>query len=140
MKRRASQERWPERSLVAVEKDVFNAFYAIRKLMDAKKLSLRVEKMSIALSWFPSRGKPVTHMNWHKLDRLYDFSKRTTTRKKLRFISNQLIHSYVFSTLFDDNRLKGFLFCSERDRNRFLYQVGLAELISVLGKVGSDYP
>lgn len=39
LRKKAQQRRWPERSTAKLEKEVFMGFYAIRKLLEAKKLS-----------------------------------------------------------------------------------------------------
>lgn len=132
---------WTEQELVSIEKDVFIAFYSIRKLIDAKKLSDSTEAMMISVNMFPGKGKNVTLLNWHKIDSLYDFSSSNDGNRDLRFISNQVIHSYVFlPDIKEDGSLGGILFCSDRERNKNLFRLDVAELIKILRIVGKDYP
>jgi len=132
---------WSERNTVRFEKDMFISFYSIRKLIEAKKLSRDVIAVRIAASSFPATGKEVTYMNWHKLDELYDFDRGRQESLKLEFLCNQLIHSYVFSPIFEDHGpLLGILLSSDRMRNKRLFEVSVDEIIRVLRAVGHDYP
>ena len=80
-------------------------------------------------------------MNWHRIDELYDFSTSNIEKISLKFICNQLIHSYVFMTSFNENsQLTGILFSSDRYRNKKLFSVDINDVIGILRKVGSNYP
>ena len=48
---------WDEKDLVGLEKDLFIAFYSIRKLIDARKLSDTVAGMIIPVSVYPNKVK-----------------------------------------------------------------------------------
>ena len=56
LKKRTGQRRWSERSLAKLEKEVFIGFYAIRKLLESKKLSERLTKTQIPIETFPYTG------------------------------------------------------------------------------------
>jgi hypothetical protein len=143
MERRRAQKRWPERSIVNVEKDAFLGFYVIRKLIDAKKLSTGVDTAKVKLTSYPHLGKPVTFMNWHRLDELYDFDRPRVEDRDLIFVCNQIVHSYVFGAVLGDepsNGLYGVCFCSDRMRNSRLFDLECDEMIRVMRHVGTDYP
>jgi hypothetical protein len=132
---------WTERELVSIEKDIFIAFYSIRKLMDAKKLSDATELMPLNVAIYPTKHKDVTFHNWDNIDSLYDLTASQTSQRDLRYICNQIIHSYVFvPDISEDGAFAGILFCSDRERNKKLYGVETNELISALCVVGKDYP
>ena len=133
LQKRSKQKRWPERSFYLVEKDVFIAFYGIRKLIEAKKLTQATEKMSIQLYTYPTTGYGVTRLNSHNIDRLFDLEKPQKQTRELKFICNQIIHSYVFTpALTEDNGLAGIMFSSERERNQSLYFMETDHLIKAL--------
>ncbi len=140
MSRRINQRRWLELSAVNVEKDVFLAFYIIRKLVEAKKLTTEAENLPVKLNVYPTLGRAVTRNNWRKIDELYNFSKQTTVRKGLQFICNQIIHSYVFFISIDDETggLAGVLFCSDHERNRHLYELSTKTMIDILERIGNN--
>ena len=90
-------------------------FYAIRKLIEANKVSLSLRKGTLdALAW-PHIGTPVDQMNWHKIDQLYDLGQPKTVDLRLRFIADQIIHSFVFVPIFSEQGCPiGIAFSSER--------------------------
>lgn len=140
LRARSKQRKWPQRSLANVEKEVFFAFFAIRKLIEAKKLSDKIANRAVRASSFASRGRPVTYMNWHRLDRLYDLASPRAVSLRLPFLCNQIIHSYAFSTEHaGGGGLSAILFCSDRKRNRSLYRLSLCRILRLLSDVGRDY-
>lgn len=141
LERKKKQKRWPERALVNFEKEMFISFYSIRKLIEAHKISTDLIETTITVKSYPSLGKVVTSMNWHRIDELYDLSMINIEELSLKFIFNQLIHSYLFITLFNENnQLTGILFSSDRYRNKKLFSVDINDVIEILEKVGSNYP
>lgn len=141
LKARSRQRKWPERSLVNIEKEVFYAFYGIRKLIEARKLCDAVANRVCPARSYRSLGKPVTYFNWHRIDELFDLSHPRSKHLKLRYICNQIIHSYVFSTEHgEEGGLAAILFCSDRHRHKELYRLEISEVTKVLNEVGSDYP
>ncbi len=132
---------WTERELASLEKDIFIAFYSIRKLMEAKKLSNATEVMPLNVAMYPSKHKDVTLQNWHNIDSLYDLTARQTSQRDLRYICNQIIHSYVFvPETSEDGAFIGILFCSDKERNNKIYGVKSEDIINILRVVGKDYP
>ncbi len=132
---------WTEERLVQIEKDVFVSFYAIRKLLDSNKLSDTTRILQTNLYSYKSLGKPVTLMNWHDVDELYNLSNRNCEKLKLRYLCNQIIHSYVFVPSHNDyGGMGSFLFCSDRMRNEKIYEIEIEEMKRILRIVGKDYP
>jgi len=137
---RKKQCRWPERALVNLEKAVFIGFYIVRKLIEANKLSLTSKKRPIELISYPSLGEIVHSRNWHKLHELYDWRNGSNQTKDLMFVCNQIVHSYIFMPIFSStNKLKGFAFCSDRERNNMLFFIALNKLIQLFLFVSHDY-
>lgn len=140
LEKKTRQSRWTERTDANLEKDVFVGFYAVRKLMEARKLSVDVVSQQVRCKIAPLReGKRITHYNWHKLDELYDFDRQGKITLSLRRLCNQFIHSYVFCSFFDES---GFLHsvavASDRKRNECIQIVPVASLIDIMRAVGSD--
>jgi len=131
-----------EKLLVELEKTVFLAAYAIRKLMEAKLLSTKNESQPVPARAYQASGKPVTITNWHNIDRLYDLDNTCKTTLTLRELCNQLIHSYVFLPLATSKTgpVKAVMFSSDRSRNKQLFEVSLHDLAKILRIVGRDYP
>lgn len=114
-------------------------FYSIRKLTESAKLTDKVSKMSVPVRSYPATGRTVHLLNWHRLDKLYDFEKPRKRTTSLPFLCNQVIHSYVFSLLFSEGgKLAGILVASDRERSRELLEVSVEKIIDVFEKVGRD--
>lgn len=142
VRQRINQRQWRAASYALVEQDLMLGFYSIRKLQDADKLSDAVIDQSVRLFTFrPFPGKTITKMNWHRLDELYDLSARHPHSRKLRFVCNQLIHSYVFTVVTGDaGGFAGVFFVSDIERRNGLFFIEASEIVRVFESVGSDYP
>ena len=141
LRRRKKQRRWPEASLARVEQDVMVAFYSIRKLIEAEKVATETKARPVVLQRHKWRGKQVTRMNWHKLNELYELEESTSETRDLRWVANQLIHSYVFVVCFDDyGGFDGVFFTSDKNRNKSLHRIGVDQMIDLYEHVGTDYP
>jgi hypothetical protein len=126
---------------MSLEKDVFLAFYIIRKLMEAHKLSVEVEASQVSVRKIPSAGKPVTYMNWDKIDELYDWSAASRETLPLRELCNLVVHSYIFMPSISENGgLDALLVASDRSRSTKLYEVPALGAISLLRAVATDDP
>lgn len=143
LRKRIKQRRWSETSFAKLEKEVFIGFYGVRKLLEAKKLSERLIKKRIPVQAFKFTGaRPITYFNWNsKCGDAYDFEKPAKLSMSLMFLCNQVVHSYVFKEVFDeDGALSGIFINSDREKNRMLYYVPLAEIVKLFTRVGNDYP
>ena len=139
--RRAEQRRWPEASLARLEQSLTIGFYSIRKLIEARKLSDSTIGNKVVLRTYASNGKPVTLMNWHRLDELFNFDDSQDRELDLLALCNQFIHSYVFSPVFSEQgRLQSVLLSSDRAKSTVLYEVALTQIITVFELVANDYP
>jgi len=129
-----------EEDLVKVEIDVFIGFYSIRKLMDTMTISDSTKNLKLVLAWHPN-VKNVHEWNSHRLDKLYDFRVTNQETRSIRFICNQIIHSFVFAPVENDRgNLEGIVFSSDKDRNNKLYFMDTKQLVEVFRLIGNDYP
>lgn len=143
LQKRRSQRRWPERSLAKLEKEVFIEFYSIRKLLEAKKLSEGLTKAQIPIEAFRYTGTAqITIYNWNrKVFDAYDFKKALKEKVTVKFLCDQVIHSYIYKEVFDDKgEIFGFLLSSDWERSKKLYHLPIAKLIKLFANVGRDYP
>ena len=143
--RRLNARRWRscgERALSHSEKDLLIGFYAIRKLIEAKKVSNALMELSIDVKCYPCINPPVTLINRHKIDELYDLTQECTEVRKAEWISNQFIHSYVlmFGTNDNSNYLEGFYCASDRMRNTKIYYFPAKTITKIFQRFGSNYP
>lgn len=142
LRKRVSQRRWPEASLARLEQSLMLGFYAVRKLIEAKKLSDATANQTLSLARYPLRpGKRVTHMNWHRVEELYDISAPRDESRDVLQICNQVIHSYVFVLGFaDTGGFANVLFASDRARHDGIFLITAQQIIDLFDAVGTDYP
>jgi hypothetical protein len=141
LRRVKTQRRWPESRLAKLEQTLMLGFYGIRKLHEAVKLSTSTMQQRVPLITYPWSGKNVTKLNWHNLDKLYDFEAASTEEHDLLFLCNQFVHSYVFCPAFDNHgRLDGVLFASDRQRHKALLLAAIDQVAGLFDQVGNDYP
>ncbi|TWT39091.1 hypothetical protein [Blastopirellula retiformator] len=140
LRKRRSQRRWPESSLARLEQSLMLGFYGVRKLHEAAKLSTNTMSRSVALVVYPWLGRNVTKLNWHNLERLYDFESGNVEDHDLLFLCHQFVHSFVFMAAFDENhRLDGILLASDRQRHKALLQVPIELIANLFQMVGEDH-
>jgi hypothetical protein len=141
LERRVQQRRWYDGTFADVEKKVMLGFYAVRKLIDAQKIDDKAASQSVSVTVYPSTGKLVTRINWHRWWDLYDLADPRRSKVQLVPLCHQFVHSYVFSCAFDEDRkLDSVLVSSDRERNRMLFSVSISEVVRVFQRVGNSYP
>lgn len=139
LRKRVGQKRWPDASFARCEQIIMLGFYSIRKLTESAKLTDKVSKMSVPIRLYPPTGRIVHLLNLHRLDKLYDFDKTKKRTASLPFLCDQIIHSYVFSLLFDEGgKLTAILVSSDRRRSKELLEVSIQKVIDIFEKVGRD--
>ena len=140
MHKRQSQKRWTDQSYFLLERDFFVAFFLIRKLLEAQtKLTKAMENKEINLIKFPSMNKSPTILNHHDLENLYDIKNGHKITKDLKFVCDQMVHSYAFSPIHGKAGIEGILVNSFNERKKSLYQMSMKEVLSILRSVGNCY-
>jgi hypothetical protein len=129
-----------ERNLFRVEKEVFNGFYAVRKLLDTFKVTDKTKAKTFNLKW-SRQIRTVDYQNWHHLEKNFDLKATHKETRNIRFLCDQFIHSYVFiPRLGTSGRLSGFYISSDRMRHEKLYFISARQVLSVFRTVGRDDP
>ena len=142
LRKRMTQKRWSAATHGRFEQLVMSGFYTIRKLSEAKLLADTTISQEIELIAYQPTGKVVTLINWHKLDQLYDLNSPIAAKRDVMFLCHQFVHSYIFMASFNDVPfgLEGVLFCSDRERHKFLYHMDISKMIALFEQAGSEYP
>ncbi len=137
--RRKLQRRWSESSLACVERELFVSAYAVRKLLDSRKLSDELESTQVGVTRHSWNGRVVDFMSRHDLDECYDLEVGRPVEIGIRTVCNQIVHSFVFVFSFgDDNGLDGFYVASDRSKHTCVYHVAIDEMIRMLDFVMVD--
>jgi hypothetical protein len=135
----ATFERFSERRANEFEREVMLAIFAVRTLIERHKLSQKLLREQIPVQAYPKKTqKPTTWLNTHKIDELFDLKAPRSRTLALSFFCNQIIHSYILLPVRDGHEFARLLFCSDHERNCFLYSTHVAALIELIRKVGSD--
>ena len=72
-------------------------------------------------------------------DRLYALDKPTRQNVTLQYLCNQVIHSYIFLLLFDeDGKLAGVFVVSDFHRFKKLFQISLQTIVDIFNRIGND--
>jgi hypothetical protein len=139
LRRYIVQKRWPGASFAKCEQTVMIGFYSIRKLIEAKKLTDVLIRTSVSIRRYPPKGKPVTRINRHKVDELYDLDEPEEQNLPLMELCHQFVHSYIFTpVLTEQGGLFAIWVASDRQRSRSLLEVGAKTIINIFENIGKD--
>jgi hypothetical protein len=133
---------WTDAQNGAFEKEVMIGFYIIRKLMESQKLPNRMASTKVKGRKFANNGAAVHLMNNHRFYEFYDFDNGRNEKFDLIFLTNQIIHSYIFSPDFNIDEGSGEMtldaihFCSDDQRNDWLYEIKISSVIDLFNRVG----
>ena len=140
--KRKSLMQWNETDHGEFEKDIMIGFYVIRKLAEAKKLSVETLSAKIIGSKIPHNGRGVHYFSRSRFVDCYNFENCNKTKFEISFLWNQLIHSYIFDPYFchSSGNLLGVYFTSDTQRNKYLFSLDIDTVIGLFKTVGKDYP
>jgi hypothetical protein len=131
-----------EAALIAVEQFAFWAAFAICKLADSYKLSDEFEATTWPVTSYPKRPSTPTVdlLNWHRLDRHYDFAAGNQERLGLRRLCGMLVHSFVFIPEMGENgrALAAFLFNSDRTKDQAVYRLAWEDFCELIRRLYDD--
>jgi hypothetical protein len=124
-----------------IEQKVFLAAYAMRKLIEAKKLSSSFESKSLRCEVFPAfDGKKFTRWSNNQFEKLYDLSRPSIQTLNVRDLLDLIIHSLIFQELFsEDQTIEGLAITSDRKRKN-LWFVNVKKFTSIMRQVACDSP
>ena len=136
---RTRQRGWSVRSIVLLERELMIAFFCIRKLIEAKKLTDVCERRKVVARRFRNRGGRSDLMSLIEFEKVYDLSSGNKKELTIGFVANQLIHSYfIFPAFSRRNCLNGIWVTSDFERYKALYHIPISSLVSAIRHVGRD--
>lgn len=134
---RWSQKKHSTRQEVLLEKKIFISAYSIRKLVEAEKIGKDFPMWAFVLERHKKTSqKQIDYLNSHRLEEHYDFNYKEKVSVDLSFLTNQIIHSYVFAFSEDENSTNGFYVASDHVKESYLYHVNLERYINLLLWIG----
>lgn len=130
-----------ERRSFLIERKVFLAAYAMRKLDDAAKLSADTLGSPMAVSRFPPTRAGYSEVNSHRWDKYFDSKNAAHVDLSRRRVLNLLVHSLVFvEVLGEAETFDAFLVTSDHEQARGLVQVEVAAFVELMRLAANDYP
>src|SRR5262249_3592065 len=132
--------RFSQRRANRFERAAMLAVFSVRVLIERHRLSEEFLRLRIPVGAYPKRvAKPVTWLNSHRIDELYDLSTHSMRSIRPLFLCNQIIHSYILLPVQDRKSFSHILVCSDFERNRFLYFMSVPDVVSFIRQTASDY-
>lgn len=139
LERKRTQKRWTERSGYLVERDLMVSAYAIRKLIEASKVSDALSGRSFIAEEYALLGLVPDFFSRFSFWELYDLESPRRASLSLREVCNQLIHSWMWAiSATEQNEFDGVYVSSDRSRASRLYKFELAELINTIRDIGRE--
>jgi hypothetical protein len=142
LEQRKLQRRWTERTSFLIERDIMVAAYALRKLLEAHKISdlLASRRIAICEHSLLDDSCPPDAFNRYFIWENYDLNVIRERRLTIRALCNQIIHSWnwMISTT-EADQFNGFYVSSDRERLSSVYFIDLDIYIDLLRSVGNDH-
>lgn len=140
LEKRKTLARWTERTSFLVERDTMTAAYAVRKLIEAHKLSDELRAEPIHVQRYALVGRPVDIWSRDEFVERYDMAHPEDVTLSLVELCNQIVHSWIWmlSPIGEPPQFDGIYVCSDRARKRHVYFVHVDTLITVFRSAGLD--
>ncbi len=148
LERWCAQKPHSDRRDFLVERKVFLAAYAVRKLIESYKLTDKIKTYHLDATYFDANGKESSPLNWHRINEFFNMENPRSRSLSLRAVSNQIIHSYVFLFAVDEDDenlqdsndfpITGFYVASDWEKQKRLYQIQTSAFIILMREVGND--
>lgn len=132
--------RWSERLVVNFEKDVTIALFMVRRLAEASKFSSKMKQHKAQIFRCAFHGKP-HRLIYRDIDELYRLEAEEAVSKGVAFVCNQFIHAdFTFAFRGEDRNWLGLYTSSDFEKQKWVYQVPLSEVVKILELAVEDYP
>ena len=141
LENRYRQKRWSNLTRYNIEKEIFLSFYIIRKLIENNRVKPSVVESRHVVTWYPIiiGATPSTNPRTFAFTYLlYHGCLEQWTPGK---ISNQFIHSFIFSPFrIPRGEMLGIFFASYRESKIGLYYIKLITVIDIILSAARNRP
>tara|TARA_R110002050_G_scaffold286437_1_gene436838 strand:+ start:3211 stop:3693 length:483 start_codon:yes stop_codon:yes gene_type:complete len=127
---RMVQKRWSESSFFNLEKELFNGFFAVRKLIETGEIPNHIHSKKYELVEYPISTK-ISDLKNTSNSEGFSIKKGIKVKLTAKEISNQFIHSYYFMPMRPDGLMFGFLICSDYKRESGIYMLTTFDVIEL---------
>jgi len=139
LERRKAQRRWTERTGFLVERDIMLSAYAVRKLLESRKISDILAARQVRVRQHSLLGRMPDMLNRFSYWENYDLDAGQDISMPISDFCNQIIHSWNWAiSANEQGSFDGIYVSSDRQRRRLLYFVSVDVLITLLRDVGAE--
>lgn len=136
---RKTQRRWTERTGFLVERDIMLSAYAVRKLLEARKISDILAARRVPVRQHSLLGRTPDWWNRSSVWENYDLDTGQDQSMSISDFCNQIIHSWNWAiSAKERGDFDGVYVSSDRRRSKALYFIDIDVLIELLRDVGSE--
>lgn len=120
---------------------VTNAFF-VRRLIETPNVATALMKEDVPVIAHPWTGSNVDYMNCHHLDQKYQINNPTAKRLRGGVLCDQIIHSFVWTWIFDESgeNLRGFIVSSDRKKHSEVYVVDMDDWLGYTQSTANSSP
>jgi len=135
---RWAKKRSSTKQYVLFEKKIFICAYSIRKLIESEKIGSDFPMWNFSVDKFlKNTSKKIDFMNAPNIEEFYDFENTIKESINISFLSDKLIHSYIFSLEMKENgEIDGFLFTSNDTKEKCIFKMDFNKFINILKWIG----
>jgi hypothetical protein len=145
LRTKKTQRRWSARSAYLLERDVMMAAYAVRKLIESRRVSDELSHMEWPVARLELTGDVPDVWNVHEPERSFDLAAPQPASLSTLEVCHQIIHSFVFYPEWTwtgppsrAGELKSINVASDRARHKQLYSIDLDVLVALFERVGDE--
>jgi hypothetical protein len=141
LEKRYRQQKWSNRVRHGVEKEIFLSFFIIRKLIESRHVTKSVSGSHHLVMWYPIIIGETPSTNPQDLVFTYLLYRGWREQWTPAELSNQFIHSFIFSPFTPWHRaMMGIYFASQDQSKVGLYYITLVKLIEIMVSIGNNRP
>lgn len=126
-----------------VEKFFFTSFFVIRKLLEAKKLSNSVCKLTINCLAYPKIPRQPKLLDYYghacDINKNYDLNNKLNVTLTLNNLCNLFVHSYIFSPCIEKKSFNYIFINSTNTKNKYCYLINIIEIFKIIKMIAKDY-
>jgi hypothetical protein len=138
---KTKQKRWSDRTGYLIERDFMVSAFAMRRLIDAHKVSDSLRQRQIPVVRFDLIGNPPDLLGPADIEDSYDFENGRRMTLVTWNLCQQFIHSFVLTLSCDESPghfFDGVYMSSDFDKGKFVYLVRATDYIALCRDIGVE--
>ncbi len=136
-----SKKELSEDVLLEIEKEIFFGFYSIRKLREAYSIPDTTYDKKRTITYYLHSGteRLITQFTKDEVNQFYNLNNKQSETKDLKFIADNLIHSFIFTIDKNDaSDFKGIWFSSDKTKEKKVHYLSADDIVNIFQEVGGS--